>query len=161
MVVEIFIWLTAGLLVLAGLAGLMVPVLPGAPVLFAGLVVAGWSDDFTKVGIGTYSVLGIMALLIYTVDVAAGAFGARRFGASPRAIAGAVLGTAAGLFFGIPGIILGPFVGAVLGELSVRPNLRAAGLAGVGATLGLALGVAAKMALAFAMLGFFAVMRFF
>ncbi len=64
------------------------------------------------------------------------------------------------MFFGIIGILLGPFIGAVIGEFSSRPDLHAAGRAGVGATVGLALGAAAKLALAFAMLGLFIIMRF-
>jgi uncharacterized protein YqgC (DUF456 family) len=64
-----------------------------------------------------------------------------------------------GLFLGLPGVIFGPFLGAVVGELTVRGNLHAAGRAGVGATLGLALGIAAKMALAISMLGIFLVVR--
>ena len=105
--------------------------------------------------------LGVMAALTYAVDFLAGAFGARRFGASRRAVIGAVLGAVVGLFFGIPGVLLGPFVGAVLGELSTRSDLKSAGRAGFGATLGLALGVAAKLSLAFAMVGIFLVVRFF
>jgi hypothetical protein len=101
-----------------------------------------------------------MTILTYGVDLLASAFGAKRFGASRRAIIGATLGAIAGIFFGIVGILLGPFIGAVLGELSNSPNLRVAGMAGIGATLGLALGIAAKLALAFAMLGIFVIVRF-
>jgi len=72
-----------------------------------------------------------------------------------------VLGAVVGLFFGIPGVLLGPFAGAALGELSIGADVRAAGRAGIGATIGLALGAAAKMALALAMLGIFATMRLF
>ena len=142
------------------MAGLLFPILPGAPILFTGLLVASWAEGFEYVGTGTLIVLGIMALLMYVIDFLAGAFGARRFGASNRAIIGAALGAIIGIFFGIPGILLGPFTGAVLGELTGRSDLKTAGRAGVGATVGLALGVAAKLALAFAMIGIFVVVRF-
>jgi hypothetical protein len=142
------------------MAGLVFPALPGAPVLFVGLVVAAWAEDFTQVGTVTLIVLGVMALLMYLLDFLASAFGAKRFGASPRAIIGATIGAVVGIFFGIPGILLGPFIGAVLGELTAHSDLRTAGRAGVGATVGLALGVAAKLALALAMVGIFVIARF-
>jgi len=157
---EILLWSLALLLILVGMAGLVIPILPGAPILFIGFVIAAWADGFTHVGTGTLVVLGMMALLAYAVDFLAGAFGAKRFGSSRRAVIGATLGALAGIFFGIPGVLLGPFIGAVIGELSARSDLRTAGLAGVGATLGLAFGTAAKVALGFAMLGIFVVVRF-
>lgn len=160
MVVEILLWLLAIILVAAGMAGLVFPALPGAPVLFAGLVVAAWAEGFEHVNTGTLISLGVMALLTYLVDLLAGAFGAKRFGASRRAIIGATIGAIVGIFFGIPGILLGPFIGAVIGELTARSNLKAAGRAGIGATVGLALGAAAKLTLAFAMVGIFLIVRF-
>jgi uncharacterized protein YqgC (DUF456 family) len=158
--IDILFWILSLILVIAGMAGLAFPALPGAPLLFAGLFTAAWIEDFAHVGSKTLIVLGIMTALTYAVDFLASAFGAKRFGASRRAIIGATLGAIVGIFFGIAGILLGPFIGAVLGELSNRPNLRAAGMAGIGATLGLALGIAAKLTLAFAMLGIFVIVRF-
>ena len=160
MYLEILLWIVAIILVLAGMAGLLFPILPGAPILFAGLFLAAWAEGFERVGTGTLVVLGIMALLMYVLDFLAGAFGAKRFGASNRAIIGATLGAIIGIFFGIPGVLLGPFIGAVLGELTAQSDLKTAGRAGIGATVGLALGAAAKLALAFAMVGTFVVMRF-
>ena len=157
---QIILWLIAIILMTAGMAGLLFPVLPGAPILFAGLVTAAWADDFAYAGVKTLMVLGIMAVLMYVLDFLASAFGAKHFGASRLAVIGATIGAIVGLFFGIPGILLGPFVGAVLGELFNRPNLRAAGMAGIGATVGLILGIAAKLSLAFAMLGIFLIVRF-
>ena len=155
----ILLWLLAGILVLAGLVGLLLPVLPGPPLLFAGLLVAAWAEDFAYVGAGWLTVLAALAVLTYAVDFAATALGAKRFGASKRAVVGAAVGAVVGLFFGLPGILLGPFIGAVIGELTAQRELRDAGRAGVGATLGLALGVAVKLALAFSMLGLFAMVR--
>ena len=157
---EILFWFIAVLLVATGIAGLIIPVVPGAPILFGGLFMAAWAENFSQVGWVTLTLLGAMAILTYAVDFIAGAFGAKRFGASRRAVAGAVVGALVGIFFGIPGVLLGPFIGAVLGELSVRPDMRAAGMAGFGATLGLALGAAAKLALGFAMVGIFLIVCF-
>lgn len=155
------LWALAAVLVLVGLAGLVLPAVPGSPLLFAGLVAAAWAEDFVYVGAGTLVALGVMAVLTYVVDFAATAFGAKRFGASRRGIIGAAIGALLGLFLGVLGVLIGPFVGAVIGELSTRRDLFAAGRAGVGATIGLAIGAAAKLALGIAMIGVFVVVRFF
>jgi uncharacterized protein len=153
-------WILAVLLTLAGLAGLILPALPGPLLLFAGLWTAAWAEAFAHVGAKTLVALGIMAALAWLADFVAGAFGARRYGASPRSVWGAALGALVGVFFGLPGLLLGPFLGALLGELSARWDLAAAGRAGWGATVGLVLGTAAKLALGVAMLGLFLLVRF-
>jgi uncharacterized protein YqgC (DUF456 family) len=156
----ILIWLLAIVFIVVGLAGLVLPALPGPPLLFAGLLVAAWAEDFIYVGAGTLTAIGIMALFAYLVDFIAGAFGAKRYGASGRAVIGATIGAVVGIFFGLVGVLLGPFVGAVIGELSTQRDLQAASRAGVGATLGLVIGAAAKIALGVAMVGVFLVVRF-
>jgi uncharacterized protein YqgC (DUF456 family) len=152
--------LLAALLCALGIVGTVLPALPGAPLLFAGLLLAAWAEDFAHVGRTGIAAIGVLALLSYGVDLAASAFGARRFGASRRAVIGAGIGAFAGLFFGIPGILIGPFAGAVIGELSVRRSLGQAGRAGLGAAFGLALGAAAKLALSLSMVGVYLVLRF-
>ncbi len=154
------LWTLAGVLVAGGMAGLVLPVLPGAPLLLAGLVLAAWIEDFAYLGAGTLAAISVLGVLAIAVDLVASAFGARRYGASGRAMLGASIGAVVGLFFGLVGVLIGPFVGAVLGELTVRRDLGAAGRAGVGATIGLALGTAAKLALGFVMLGIALFMRF-
>lgn len=117
--IQILLWLLAALLIVLGFAGLILPALPGIPLVFAGLVLLAWAENFAYVGWVTLILLAGLALLSYGIDfLAAASLGAKKFGASPRAIAGAALGTLAGLFFGLPGIVLGPFVGAVIGEFS-------------------------------------------
>jgi uncharacterized protein len=160
MYLEILLWSISAALMIAGLIGLVFPAMPGPILLFAGLFCAAWAEDFMHVGFATLAVLAAMTLVGYGIDFLAGALGAKRFGASRRAAIGAAVGALVGIFFGIPGVLLGPFVGAVLGEFSVRPDLEAAGRAGIGATLGLAIGAAAKLAVAFAMIGVFLVVRF-
>lgn len=156
---QILLWLLAALLIVLGFAGLILPAVPGIPLVFAGLLLLAWAENFVYVGWVTLSLLGVLALLSYGVDFLAAALGAKKFGASPRAITGAALGTLAGLFFGLPGIVLGPFVGAAIGEFSRRASARAATQAGVGATLGLLFGALLKVALAFTMLGVFVLDR--
>ncbi len=149
----ILLWALAVMLIAAGIAGLALPALPGAPVMFAGFVVAAWADDFAYLGTGTLVVFGVLSLLTYAIDIVAGLLGARRFNASRQAVFGAGIGILVGIFFGLPGILLGPFLGAVAGELYLRRNWKAAGWSGLGATLGMLLGAALKLTLAFGMLG--------
>jgi uncharacterized protein YqgC (DUF456 family) len=155
----IVLWLAAGVLIAIGALGVVLPVLPGAPLIFIGALLAAWAEDFEFLGAGSLIALGILAVLAVAVDFIASAFGVKRFGASGRAVTGATLGAIVGLFFGIAGVLVGPFIGAVIGELSVRRSFAAAGRAGVGAALGLALGTAAKLAIVFAMIGVIVVMR--
>lgn len=152
-------WLLAILLIAAGLAGLLLPVLPGIPLVFAGLVLLAWAENFAYVGWVTLTLLGVLAVLSYGIDLLASALGAKTFGASRRAVAGAAIGAVVGIFFGLPGIVLGPFVGAVIGEFSGKVSFRAATHAGIGATLGLLFGALLKIALAFTMIGVFIVDR--
>lgn len=143
------------LLVLAGLAGTVLPVLPGAILVFAGLFVAAWADDFARVGFGGLAIIAALGLISMGVDFLGSVLGAKRVGASPQALAGAAIGAVVGIFFGIPGIVLGPFVGAVLGELLARGGLVRAGKVGLGTSLGLLLAAIAKLVLAFAMIAVF------
>lgn len=159
-IANLLLWMLVAMLVVAGITGLVLPGIPGAVVLFAGLVLAAWIENFTYVGMGMVSVLAVLVILTYVVDFGAGVLGAKHFGASRRAMAGAMLGAFLGIFFGLPGLLLGPFIGAAVGEFSQQRHIGAAGRAGLGATLGLALGVAAKLALAFSMLALFAAARF-
>jgi uncharacterized protein YqgC (DUF456 family) len=151
------LWLLAGLLVAAGIAGTVLPLLPGAPLVFVGLLVAAWIDGFQRVGWVTLALLALLALSSFAVDLWAARHGVRRVGASGLAVCGAVLGGVAGFFFSLPGVLLGPFVGAFAGEYLARRNLRQAGRAGLGTWLGLLLATAGRLALVFTMLGAFAV----
>ena len=154
-------WIGAALLIGLGLAGLVLPAIPGAPLIFAGLVLAAWAESFKYVGLWTVIVLAVLAILTYGVDFWATMFGAKKFSASKRAVIGALIGAFAGVFLGLPGVIFGPFIGAVIGELSAQRKLPQAFRAGIGATIGLVLGAALKIALALAMIGIFVVLRFF
>ena len=149
-------WLLAALLVIAGLVGTVVPALPGAPLVFAGLFLGAWIGSFETVGWVTLGILAALAALAWAIDFVAAALGARYVGAGPRAFWGATAGAVVGMFFGLPGLVLGPFIGAVLGELSGGSGLARSGRAGVGAWLGLVVATAAKLALVFLMIGIFA-----
>mgnify|MGYP001764194125 CR=1 FL=1 len=152
---QVWMWVLATAMVLAGLAGAVLPALPGVPLVFGGLVVAAWIDDFQRVGWITLTFLGLLTLASFAIDFAATAMGAKRVGASKLAIVGAALGALGGLFLGIPGLILGPFIGAVAGEMMSHGEWRKATQAGLATWMGLLFGTLAKLALVFAMLGIF------
>jgi uncharacterized protein len=149
------LWLLAGALVLAGLAGAVLPALPGVPLVFGGLWLAAWIDGYREVSGWWVVVSGVLTVLAMVVDFAATALGAKKVGASRQAIAGAAIGTFVGIFFGIPGLLLGPFIGAVAGELSARGSLAHATDVGVATWMGLLFGTLAKLALSLAMVGIF------
>jgi uncharacterized protein YqgC (DUF456 family) len=156
---SIILWSLAAILVVAGFIGVIAPVLPGAPLVFAGLVVAAWAEGFQYVGVWTLVVIGALMGLTYVVDAFASALGVKRVGASKLAMWGAVLGTVVGVFFGLAGILLGPFVGAVAGELYARRDIAQAGKAGVAAWIGFIIGTLGKFAIMFTMVGVFVVKR--
>lgn len=143
------------LLVVVGLAGTVVPVIPGILFVFGGLFIAAWAQDFTRVGAVGLTVIGVLGALAFVADFVASVLGAKRVGASPRALFGAAAGGVIGVFFGIPGLILGPFVGAFLGELWARGGLAQAGKVGFGTWIGLVFAAIAKLVIAFLMIGTF------
>ena len=145
----------AALLVVIGLAGTVLPVLPGVLLVFGGLFLGAWAEGFARVGAVGLTVIGILAALAFVADFVASLLGARRVGASARALLGASLGGLIGLFFGVPGLLLGPFLGAVLGELWARGGLAQAGKVGIGTWVGLLVAAIAKDVIAFAMIATF------
>lgn len=153
-------YLLAAVLALVGVAGTVLPALPGLPLVFAGMLLAAWAGDFQQVGGWMLGVLGALTLLSLGVDFLATALGAKRVGASKLALVGAVIGTFAGLLFGIVGVFVGPFVGALVGELIHGREVGQAAKVGLGTWFGILLGTVLKLGLAFAMLGLFALAWF-
>ena len=151
----ILLWVLGGVLMLLGLAGTVLPLIPGIPLLWVGMVLAAWAEDFTRIGWGTLLLLAALTVLSLVIEAVAAALGARRVGASRAAVMGAALGALFGFMAGLIGIIVGPFIGAVIGELVARPDGRRAVTVGVGAWIGLLVGTVAKIAVAFVMLGVF------
>jgi uncharacterized protein len=148
-------YVLSAVLVLIGVAGTILPALPGIPLVFAGLLLAAWAGGFQQVSGWTVGFLGVLMVLAMLVDLAASAFGVKIAGASKWAFFGAALGAFLGLFFGLPGLLLGPFVGAISAELLVTQNIENSAKAGVGAALGILFGAVLKIALCFTMLGVF------
>ena len=143
------------LLVIVGLAGTVLPALPGVPLIFGGLLLIAYLDDFSKVGVVTLVILGVLAVIAFAVDYVAAMLGAKRAGASRLAVIGATLGTIGGLFLGFVGIIIGPFAGAAVGEFIARKDALQAGKVGFATWLGIVIGTAAKLGIAFLMIGLF------
>jgi hypothetical protein len=149
------LWAVAIMLILIGLAGTVLPVVPGATMVFGGIVLAAWIDDFARIPVWLLGVLAVLTALAWLVDFAAAALGAKRAGASTLALVGAAVGTLAGIVSGLWGLLFMPLLGAAIGEYIAQRDLRRAGKVGVATWIGLLLGAAAKIAIVFAMIGIF------
>lgn len=157
MTVEQIIGLILALLVMAaGALGSILPGLPSTPlVLLAALghklYFGPASADWWVLGL-----LGGMVLFSLLMDYLASIYGAKRLGATWRGMTGAVVGGLIGLFFNLPGLLLGPFIGAMVFELAAGRDFKSSSRAGVGAVLGLLAGALGKVACSVAMTGVFA-----
>lgn len=147
--------LLAAALVCIGFAGILLPALPGTPLIFAGLLLAAWAEGFDKVGWLPLTLLGVLTAVAWAVDLMAAALGARRAGASTLALVGAVIGTVVGIFMGFLGLLFAPLVGATVGEYIARQDSWRAAQVGFSTWIGLLLGAVAKVAIACTMLGVF------
>lgn len=150
---EVVLYALGAIALLAGLAGIVLPGLPGSLLLVAGVFLIAWAGKFAVVGWGTVLVAAVVGLAIAAADWLAGLMGARAFGASKWALIGGAVGLVVGLFFGIPGVVLGPAAGAFAFELAKDPNLKQAGRSGAGVLIGFLVGSVVKVALAFILLG--------
>ena len=152
---EIALYLLSALLILGGRAGTVLPVLPGIPMIFGGIWLAAAVDGYRHVGAGWLLAIGLLGALGVAVDFAAAAMGAKRVGASPRALWGASIGTVIGMFLGIPGLVFGPFAGALIGELSAGTSVLRSAHVGAGTWFGLLAGALVKLVISFLMVGLF------
>jgi uncharacterized protein YqgC (DUF456 family) len=155
--VDVVLWILSVVLILAGLAGTVLPALPGTALVLAGIVLAAWIDDFTRVGVTTVAALAVLAVIAWVLDYAAGLMGATKAGASKQAIIGAAIGTLVGLFMGIVGVLFMPLVGAAAGEYLARRDQQRAVKVGIATWIGIMIGMVAKVVIAFMMIGIFIV----
>ncbi len=151
----IFLWVLAVVLIVVGVVGTVLPAIPGSTLVFAGIALAAWIGDFAQIPVWIVVVAGVLAALTWVVDFAAAAVGARRVGASPWAVAGAAIGTVAGIFTGLVGLLFLPLAGAAIGEYLAERDMLRAGKVGLATWLGIVIGTALKVAIVFAMLGMF------
>lgn len=150
------LWVLCVAMILAGLAGTILPMLPGTVLVWGGIVLGAWIDDFTRVSVTTVVVISLMGLLAWALDYAAGLLGAQKAGASKQALIGAAVGTVVGLFMGFVGVLFMPLVGAALGEFVAQKDQARAVKVGVSTWIGIMVGLIAKVVLAFMMVGLFA-----
>ena len=153
--------IVAVLLVVIGIAGTILPMLPGVPLVFAGLLLAAWHGGFNEVGVLTIVIIAAIAILAWVIDFAASIMTAKKFGASKYALWGAGIGALLGIAGGIVGLIIGPAIGAVVGELishksTSKEATTKATTVGIAAGLGFVLALAIKIVLVLVMLAIFA-----
>lgn len=149
------LWLLSVALIAVGVAGTVLPALPGTLLVLAGIVLGAWIDDFTRVGWGVVAGAAVLAAIAWVLDYVAGLLGARKAGASRQAIVGAALGTLVGLFLGLVGVLFMPLVGAAIGEWLARRDHGQALKVGVATWLGIMAGMVSKVVIAFMMIGLF------
>jgi len=139
-----------------GLAGSVLPGIPSTPLIF--LVTSGHRLYFGAASASMLAliVLGALMVLSLAMDYLASMYGAKRLGATWRGVLGAVVGGMIGIFFSIPGIVLGPFLGALLFEMVGGREWKEAARAGLGAVIGLFVGALGKLACCVSMMGLFA-----
>lgn len=147
------LWIVAVLLIAVGVAGTVLPALPGIPLVFGGVLLAAWIDDFQRIPGWVVGVLAVLALIGVAVDYVSAALSARRVGASRQGIIGAAIGTVAGIFTGLWGLLFMPLLGAAIGEFIAHRDALRAGKVGIATWIGLLIGTAVKLAVAFSMLG--------
>lgn len=149
------LWLLSIALIVLGLAGTVLPLLPGTLLVWGGILLGAWIDDFARVGTTMAVIVTVLAVLAWSLDYVAGLLGARRVGASKKALLGAAVGTVAGLFMGLVGVLFMPLVGAAIGEYVVQKDQRHAVRVGVATWVGIMVGLIAKVVLSFIMVGIF------
>ena len=151
------LWTAAIALIAVGVAGTILPAIPGVTLVFLGMLLGAWIDDFTRIPVWLVVIFALLTAIAWAVDYFAAVAGAKRAGASKLAIAGAMIGTVAGIFTGFVGLLFMPLVGAAVGEFIAQRDLRRAGTVGIATWLGLLVGTAIKVAIVFAMIGAFVV----
>lgn len=152
---DIALYILAALLMIGGMAGNILPALPGIPMIFGGIWLVAAVDQYRHLGLWWLVVIGVLGAIGVAMDFVATALGAKRVGASTLALWGAAIGTVVGMFFGVAGLIVGPFAGAVVGELLAGNSVLRSAHVGVGTWVGLLFGTLVKLVISFVMIGLF------
>jgi uncharacterized protein YqgC (DUF456 family) len=152
---DILLCTIAVLMIVAGVVGTVVPMLPGPLLVFAGLVLGAWIGGFAQVSVATVVVLGVLTVASWVIDYLSGVMGAQKVGATRQAIVGAAIGTVLGIFTGLWGLLFMPLAGAAIGEyLAIRDHVRATHV-GIATWIGMMIGAVLKIAITFLMIGVF------
>ncbi|MBP6611676.1 MAG: DUF456 domain-containing protein [Paludibacter sp.] len=144
---DLFLIIVAGILIVIGFLGSILPVLPGPPLSYVGLLVLHFTD---KVQFSTNFLIywAIIVILIQVLDAFIPIWGTKKFGGSKQGMWGSTIGILVGMFFGPVGIVFGPFIGAFIGELSANKNNTEALKAAFGAFIGFVVGTVSKLIIA-------------
>ncbi len=142
---DYFLLALAIVFLIIGIIGCLVPVLPGPPLSFAGILILHFTD-FAEFRLNLLVILGVIAVVVAVFDYVVPIWGTKKFGGTKYGIRGATIGLLAGLFFGPPGIIIGPFLGAVIGEMIYKDDFNYAIRAGLGSLIGFMAGIGIKLA---------------
>jgi uncharacterized protein YqgC (DUF456 family) len=141
-----------------GLAGTIMPLVPGLPLIFGTALLYGLLTDFARIGAGPLVALALIAVVVQVCDYLAGAWGARKFGGGRWGILGSIAGGLVGtIVFNIPGLILGTLIGAVAGELASGRKLEQSARTGLGTLVGFVAGTLVRVCAGVVMIGIFAV----
>jgi uncharacterized protein YqgC (DUF456 family) len=154
---HVLILIICYLIMLIGLLGCVLPMLPGVPLVFIGIYIYAWMSGFKIISRNLIIIFLILTVISVVIEYIASSIGAKKFGASKFGFFGAFLGTIVGIFFAPWGIILGPLLGALIGEFISGKDLKEAFKAGGGAFLGFFGGVFLKIVISFVMIGVFTV----
>jgi uncharacterized protein YqgC (DUF456 family) len=150
-----YLFLISGIfLMILGIIGCLVPVLPGPPFSYIGLILLHLSR-FGQFPSSTLIILGAVAVVVTVLDYIVPIWGTRKFGGTKYGTRGATVGLIIGFFLGPAGIIIGPFLGAVVGEMIFRDDINYALKAGFGSLLGFLAGIGLKLAASFVMTFYF------
>ncbi|MBB6242575.1 MULTISPECIES: DUF456 family protein [unclassified Rhodanobacter] len=152
---DIALYLLATALIIGGLIGSVIPALPGLPMIFGGVWLVAAVDNYRHIGLWWLLLIGGLGTAGVIIEFIASTLGAKRVGASRLALWGASLGTLVGMFFSIPGLLLGPFIGALLGELASGTSVLRSAHVGVGTWIGLLFGTLLKLVISLMMVGLF------
>lgn len=158
---DIALYTLAAALIIGGIIGSVIPALPGLPMIFGGIWLTAAVDGYRHLGLWWLLIIGGLGAAGVILEFVASTLGAKRIGASRQALWGASIGTLAGMFLGIPGLLLGPFIGALLGELASGNSVLRSAHVGVGTWIGLLFGTLMKLVISFVMVGLFALAWWF
>lgn len=153
MVTEILLWTLAVGFMAIGLAGTVVPILPGLPMIFAGAWIAAWIGSYEQIGVTSLVILGILTVIGLAVDALAQALGAKKAGATKLGVIGSMIGTFVGVFTGLWGLLFMPLAGAAIGEFIDHQDAVKSGKVGIATWVGMMVGTVIKLGIAFTMVG--------
>ncbi len=153
MVLHITLWIIAIALIVVGLVGTVVPVIPGLVMIFAGSWLAAWIDNYQNISITALIIIAVLAIIGILMDWIGQSLGAKKAGASKLGIIGCFIGTVCGILVGIWGIIFMPLLGAAIGEFIDRQDMIKSGKVGLATWVAMIVTIVVKLAIAFTMVG--------